>query len=88
MRSGFFRPLRLPLPFGLFPCLSSDFGTQLTAVPFNPRRLAPQWLPRRLDLSAAPLSFRLRFWLLGFGTHPFQMHPIRFELVVRERTCI
>ena len=54
-----------PLSSGLFPCLPSDFGTQLSAVPFSVRRLAPQWLPRRLDLvlsvSAAPLGFRFRF---------------------------
>ena len=62
----------LPLPSGLFPCLPSDSGTQLSAFPFSVRCLASQWLPQRLgllpfgfpasspwlSLSVFPLSFR------------------------------
>ena len=59
-----------PLPAGLFPCLPSDSGTQLSAFPFSVRCLASQWLPQRLSLlpfGFRPLSlgFRFRFWLLG-----------------------
>ena len=59
-----------PLPSGLFPCLPSDSGTQLSAFPFSARRFASQWLPQRLSLlpygfRPFPLGFRFRFWLLG-----------------------
>ena len=59
-----------PLPSGLFPCLPSDSGTQLPAVPFSVRCLASQWLPQRLSLLPCgsrppPLCFRFRFRLLG-----------------------
>ena len=59
-----------PLPAGLFPCLPSDSGTQLSAFPFSVRCLASQWLPQRLSLLPCgsrpfPLGFRFRFWLLG-----------------------
>ena len=61
-----------PLPSGLFPCLPSDSGTQLSAVPFSVRCLASQWLPQRLSLLPSgfrpfPLGFRFRFWLLSIG---------------------
>ena len=60
-----------PLPSGLSPCLPSDSGTRLAAIPFSVRRLASQQLPQRLGLTfrfpAAPLGFRFRFWLLGLG---------------------
>ena len=61
-----------PLPSGLFPCLPSDSGTQLSAVPFSVRCLASQWLPQRLSLLPCgsrpfPLGFRFRFWLLSIG---------------------
>ena len=60
---------------GLFPCLPSDSGTQLPAIPFSVRRFASQWLPLRLSLLPCgfwpfPLGFRFRFWLLGFETYP------------------
>ena len=55
MLFGFFRPRPFPLPFGLFPCLSSDFGTQLSAVPFSDRCLASQCY-----LSVSTSSFRVR----------------------------
>ena len=59
-----------PLPSGLFPCLPSDSGTWLSAIPFSVRRLASQQLPRRLSLlpfgsRPFPLGFRFRFWLLS-----------------------
>ena len=68
--------LVFPLPSGLFPCLPSDSGTQLPAVPFSVRCLASQWLPQRLSLlplgfRPLPLGFRFRFWLLGFEISPF-----------------
>ena len=44
--------------------------------------------PSSFRFPAAPLGFRFRFWLLGFGYPSFRMHPVRLELVVRERTCI
>jgi len=61
-----------PLPAGLFPCLPSDSGTQLSAFPFSVRCLASQWLPQRLSLLPCgsrpfPLGFRFRFWLLGIA---------------------
>ena len=60
-----------PLPSGLLPCLSSDFGTQPPAFLFSARCLASQWLPQRLSLLPCgsrpfPLCFRFRFWLLSF----------------------
>ena len=45
-----------PLPSGLFPCLPSDSGTRLAAIPFSARRLASQQLPLRLSL--LPFGFR------------------------------
>ena len=59
-----------PLPSGLFPCLPSDSGTQLPAIPFSVRCFASQWLPQRLSLlpfgfRPPPLGFRFRFGLLG-----------------------
>ena len=55
MLSGSLRPLRFPLPFCLFPCFPSDFGTQLSAVPFSFRCLASQCY-----LSVSTSSFRFR----------------------------
>ena len=59
-----------PLPSGLFPCLSSDSGTQPSAIPFCVRCLASQWLPQRLSrlpfgFRPLPLGFCFRFCLLG-----------------------
>ena len=76
-----------PLPSGLFPCLPSDSGTRLSAIPFSVRRLASQQLPRRLSLlpfgfRPFPLAFALGSGYSALGTHPFEMHPIRFEFVV------
>ena len=50
-----------PLLSGLFPCLPSDSGTQLPAIPFSVRRLASQWLPQRLSLPISLLA--LSPWL-------------------------
>ena len=55
MLFGFFRPRPFPLPFCLFPCFPSDFGTQLSAVPFSLRCLASQCY-----LSVSTSSFRFR----------------------------
>ena len=56
--------LAFPLPSGLFPCLPSDSGTRLAAIPFSLRRLASQQLLRRPSL-------------LPFGFRPF---PLAFAL--------
>ena len=82
--------LAFPLPYGLLPCRPSDFGTQLTALPFSLRCLASQWLPQRLGLlpfGSQPLSpgFRFRFWLLSFGKYPLQIPPSRFVFVFSQR---
>ena len=74
-----------PLPSGLFPCLPSDSGTQLSAFPFSARRFASQWLPQRLSLlpygfRPFPLGFRFRFWLLGFGIYLFRYFPSALRL--------
>ena len=82
-----------PLPSGLFPCLPSDSGTRLAAFPFSVRRLATQQLPRLLSLlpfgfRLLSLSFRFRFWLLGFGltsfsdaSHSLHTFRLRSELL-------
>ena len=81
-----------PLPFDLFPCRSSDFGTQPSAFPFSVRCLASQWLPQRLNLfpfgfRSLPLGFRFRFRLLGFEHLLFR--DIRPRLTcVPQRTLI
>ena len=91
---GSLRPRPFPLPFSLFPCLPSDFGTQLSALLFDLRCLASQWLPQRLDLflslSAAPLSFRLRFgysaWTSSSRGHPFASDvtsAANFDIIAR-----
>ena len=58
-----------PLSSGLFPCLPSDFGTQLSAVPFSVHCLASQWLPQCLGLPfrarPPPLGLRFRFVYLA-----------------------
>ena len=58
-----------PLSSGLFPCLPSDFGTQLSAVPFTVHCLASQWLPQCLGLPfrarPPPLGLRFRFGYLA-----------------------
>ena len=76
-----------PLPSSLFPCLPSDSGTRLAAIPFSGRRLASQQLPRRLSLlpfgfRPFPLAFALGSGYSALGMYPFQMHPIRFDLVI------
>ena len=75
-----------PLPSGLFPCLPSDSGTRLAAIPFSARRLASQQLTLRLGLLPCgfrplPPGFRFRFWLLGFGLHPFGCFPLASNLL-------
>ena len=49
-----------PLPSGLLPCLPSDSGTQLSAIPFSVRCFASQKLPQRPDpCGRFPLAFAL-----------------------------
>ena len=67
-----------PLLSGLFPCLPSDSGTQLSALPFACRCLASQWLPQHLGrlpfgFRPLPLGFRFRFWLLGSWNISFDL---------------
>ena len=59
----------------------------LSAIPFSGRRLASQQLPLRLSLlpfgiRPFPLAFALGSGYLALSMHPFQTHPIRFDLVV------
>ena len=83
-----------PLPSGLFPCLSSNSGTQLTAIPFSVCCLASQWLPQHLRLLPFgfwlfPLCFRFRFWLLSFRNFPFGHFLVALFTVVPSATlCI
>ena len=70
VRFGFFRPRPFPLPFRLFPCVTSDSSTQLPAISFlrvalSCHRHLRSFRPP-VSSSAAPLGFRFRFGLLGF----------------------
>ena len=69
-----------PLPSSLFPCLPSDSGTRLSAIPFSDRRLASQQLPQRLSLlpfgsRPFPLAFTLGSGYSALGMHPFRCIP-------------
>ena len=62
------------LPFCLFPCFPSGFGTQHSCNSFlrftvSHHRCYHSCRPP-VSSSAVPLSLRLRFWLLGRVIHP------------------
>ena len=69
-----FRCLFIHLPFRLFPCFPSGFGTQPYCASFHRFAVSPHSCYTASDLvlslSAVPLSNHLRFWLLGWVMHP------------------
>ena len=75
-----------PLPSSLFPCLPSDSGTQLPALPFS---LAVSPHSGYLSASALsfrfrphPLCFRFRFWLLGsFASCSCREHLLYYHAI-------
>ena len=74
VRSGFLRPLCSPLLSGLFPCLPSDFGTQLPAISFLRslfRVTGTTQLPASCFQLGRLLCFRFRFRLLGLSFSVF-----------------
>ena len=78
------RPVSMPsFRFRYSACCNSFLRSPARFTAATP---APQPSPFRFP--AVSLSFRLRFWLLSFGHASFQMHPVRFKLVVRERTSV
>ena len=78
------RPVSMPsFRFRYSACCNSFLHSPARFTAATP---TPSLLP--FGFPAAPPGFRFRFWLLSFGYPPFRMHPVRFELVVRDRTCV